>query len=574
MSDKREFRLNFFDRAINAVAPEWGLQRSLAKERIHRFGYDAANPGKERKASGGAAKNSNPENWLAQRETVEVMWTARMLEKASPFLVGILDRLAMYVCGTMTYRSQTGDKAIDSAYEDYFHDWCGRADLTKRFRFKHLVQQTFRGMVRDGDCGISLERRGVEWKLNVIEADRIGDPTSGIKPSDKLFRGLHIDDDGAPELFDIYKRTIDSRYKLEAQLPPERFIHFMDPMRCRPGQYRPVSMLAQALPKIQDLHEIFKNEILAHKNASAQAGFVIGGTAEAAWDKEETNADGQKLGVKKIVPGMITHLPEGQSIELAPGLQRPTGAFMALLQAEIREVATSLKLPYGFLYDLSALGGVTARIEVRSAERTIQYWQSLLVDLILDRVRDTVIGGAIARRELPAHARWKRGKWNFGPFLTADVGHETNADLALLAAGATTLTNIVEKGGGDVAEVAATRGREIGIYQEVAGDTAIPIELMVSNMPNATQLLAAMNTPPEDEAEKEPPPPPGMIGEVGDKGVGPLLKIIEGVSQGTIDRDGAVMSLMEIYGWDLQRAQMVVPVAPPAAPRIDTGGEA
>ena len=38
---------------------------------------------------------------------------------------GVLDRLTQYIAGEMEYQPQTGSRARDRKYADYFHDWCG-----------------------------------------------------------------------------------------------------------------------------------------------------------------------------------------------------------------------------------------------------------------------------------------------------------------------------------------------------------------------------------------------------------------------------------------------------------------
>jgi uncharacterized membrane protein len=46
---------------------------------------------------------------------------------------------------------------------------------------------------------------------------------------------------------------------------------------------------------------------------------------------------------------------------------RHSGAFMALLEALIREIALAMNLPYGFVYNMAAFGGVAARLEKQAA---------------------------------------------------------------------------------------------------------------------------------------------------------------------------------------------------------------
>ena len=59
---------------------------------------------------------------------------------------------------------------------------------------------------------------------------------------------------------------------------------------------------------------------------------------------------------------------------------------MALVETLIREMAIGLNFPYGFIYDLSAFGGVTARLETQLVERALNRYRRMLVDTLLEPV--------------------------------------------------------------------------------------------------------------------------------------------------------------------------------------------
>ena len=87
------------------------------------------------------------------------------------------------------------------------------------------------------------------------------------------------------------------------------------------------------------------------------------------------------------------------------------------------------------LWDMSGLGGATSRIEVMQAQRRIQELQEILVETMLDRVKNLAIAHAIASNQLPATKNWKRGRFTFGAWLTADVGYQTQSDMMLISDG-------------------------------------------------------------------------------------------------------------------------------------------
>src|SRR6267142_350992 len=121
---------------------------------------------------------------------------------------------------------------------------------------------------------------------------------------------------------------------------------------------------------------------------------------------------------------------------------------MDFTQMIIRKMAVSLDLPYGFLWDLATLGGVTARIEVQQALRRIEYWQNqVLVGKVLDRVRQKVIAQGIMLKQLPPHPAWRKCSWHFGLSIQTDVGYEMEADIAAVSAGILPISEITGKYG-------------------------------------------------------------------------------------------------------------------------------
>lgn len=72
---------------------------------------------------------------------------------------------------------------------------------------------------------------------------------------------------------------------------------------------------------------------------------------------EKTKGEGGRAdspGTVEMKAGKIQRLSQGEDIQFAPGTNRPSGAFMALVQVMVREIASGLNMPYGFLYDMTA----------------------------------------------------------------------------------------------------------------------------------------------------------------------------------------------------------------------------
>lgn len=566
-------KLNLFEKGLSLVNPQAALDRAQAREALHEFA--AVKRGS--RARGRPAtlyEQGSSESWKKQRERYDSIWEARAMEESFCIISGVLDRVTQYAFGETEYHPATGGGGkVDQLFADYFHDWCGEADVTGRHRFNSLIQLSFRAAVRDGQFGFVEHMIGQDYRLQGIEADRIGNPQD-LKQDEKNINGIHLGEFGQVLKYDIYKRNRNSKYTLEGSVTPKRFMHLFFPTRI--DQYHGVSRLAPALPHARDLYELLGHEKVAAKFAASWAAFVRQKDASApgSFKWNESKDGGKTPPSMPGMPGQVIRL-DGQTedISFAPGTQRPSGAFMALVEALIRELALGLDLPYGFVYDLSRLGGVTARIEIQAVMRKLRWYQRVVTDTILDRVKRRVLMLGIAKGDLPLVPDWDRGSWRFGQTLTGDVGHQTTADLALVEAGAKSISQVAADYNNDFRTLAEQKASEVQIIQEVAEQKEVPIEFLARWLDNPTATLAALERARTGEPDPDapPPPPPGLIGVVGEKGLKPLLDIIEQVGKGEIDRDTAVLSVRKIYGLSLRQAMELVPMREEADPVVDSG---
>ena len=234
---------------------------------------------------------------------------------------------------------------------------------------------------------------------------------------------------------------------------------------------------------------------------------------------------------------------------------------MNLVHAIVREMSMGLNFPYGFLYDMSTFGGHASRIEIAQAQRCIRRFQKLLKEQALDPVRNAVLGLGISEGVIPPHPQWQNGRWGFGASLSGDYGNDTTANLQKLNAGLITASDLISEGGQTFEEVVRRQATEVQYMQRVASETGVPIELFTARLTGATEMLAAMNTPP-------PAPPAGLVEAQVD--VKPMIDILKNVGEGIMDRESAIQALMQMYGMSKGEANKVVPEyhepVAPAAP--------
>jgi capsid protein len=577
---------SFIDKAVAVVSPKWGVERMASRALLTRFDYDGAkNTGRRGTAGGSLFRNGSPESSRVSQDAIQLMWESRDMESNFCLWRGILTRTTQYALGKIVWQSRTGDAAIDEAHETYWEEWGKRADLTQRHPFPVIARLGIRSMLRDRDFGLALhdDEASGEYRIRGIEADRIGNPTMPVMPDEKKVQGIKLGEHGEPLIYEIYKRKPSNQYDLEAELPPERFLHVFDPLRV--DQYRGVSWGAPALPHMRDLYEALGAEMDAIKFAASYAAFTYNETpfseqAAMAFDSEKKPDGGNKYSVK---PGTIQNLTGGQRIEFAPGASRPSGAFMAWFEAKVREISVGLNVPFGFVWNLALLGGVTARIEVAQMKRTLDDIRTVAMTRMLDPLKDRVLRRGIALGLIPAHPKFGKGRWGFGPDITGDVGHDTNADISLLSAGIFSESNLIEgKYGGDFEEHCYTQAREMQTRQRVAAETGVPVELQSQRWQNATQLMAAMNGRGDPAAEGAvldqaagpqgpsgqssqsgqegmPPVPAGLAAAHGKDAVKGLLDVMKQMNRGELTREQAVQILVVSYGLDLAEAEEAVP---------------
>jgi len=564
-------KVTWMDRAIASVAPRYAMSRVMGRSILKEF-ESGEEVRTQRGDSGGKSRHASSETSRRNRDRLKQIWEARDMEERYCFVRGILEKLTQYVCGAITYQARTGDSEFDEQYQNYFHDWCSRADVTGRFRFSELVQLGFRATVRDGEHGWLILPVDGELRLQSIEGDRIGGDEPRGSVDEYNINGIVIDDLGRIQRYEIYKRTRMAQYIKELDATPDQFIHLYRPTRV--DQYHGLSWLSPALPHARDIHELFGFEKIAMKFAAAFAGFIKrpDGLKNAGMDWM-TRKPGSESGPGSfnVQPGLIKRLQEGEEITFPGSTGRPSGNLMQFVELLIREIALGMNLPYGFVYNMGLLGGHAARIEVMQAMRSIAQMQQMLVDRVLNRVKDAVLDNAIAMGALPPHPLWNSGSWNFGARLTGDTGNYVQEQIMLMQNGLITRGKVIEEmDGSSHMEIVRTRAREVKELQEVGAESAVPIELVVPAMQNATALLAAINSPPEPAPE----PPPGYVGQAGEKTAAQVIEVLTAYAEGKLERASAIQSLVWVYGVPRAKAEALVPEQRPEQPKQPTNTNA
>lgn len=559
--------IRLYDGAGNCVTEFHPRFNEVKREIAFGAGYNS-NP-ERRGSSGGLYRNAGTETWQRNRDRLRAMWDARDAAKFT-WIGGVIGRLALYVCGRLHCKSDTGDPNLDGIYDNYFHSFCGDergedgmtlCDITGRHRFLKLIQMAYMEFIISGDCGfIEVDPQFSPtggYCLQSIESDRIGSPMEAIT-NEGYIGGMSIDPETGRWISTrVFQRTRTMQYVKPREIEPKDFIHIFDAERS--DEYRGTSKLIRCLNELRDIREWCEAEMLAGKIQSQYAAMVgtkdpFNNNGPAAWTGRTDSGTPSQMAEW----GKILKMSEGESFNMMSPSSRPSGAFMSFIETKIRMMAHSLGLSFGMIWDLATLGGVSQRLEVQADLRKVQYWQQMLENVICNRVRNKVIAQGIAQQALPPTPGWKVCSWSWGPFLTSDLGYEAEADTSMCAHGIADVDAVISKHTGMSAGELYDKNAKTANKALMAGqNNALPVEAFASGQyPQITNQKAAFDSPPS------PPPPPLSSQVIGDKALKDVLDLQIAVGDGKIDRDSAINTMVFKYGIPRAMAEKVIPDEP------------
>jgi hypothetical protein len=289
------------------------------------------------------------------------------------------------------------------------------------------------------------------------------------------------------------------------------------------------------------LHEILQAEKAGVRFASQQAALVFTdrGTANSRNLFTPTPSavlpSGQQQKNELSEVGMIKYLGQADRVETMPA--RPSTAFTGFIAHLMHELSIAVGIPKGVLFGTQDYAGPSVRAEFAAADRVFARHQGVLVDKVLDPIKNAVILDAIARGEIPAPParagetpvqalkRATRGEWRFPPKLTIDVGRESAANLNENRQGAKSLQEIAAEQGTDAFTRLEQIAAEASYVKELSERYEIPetaIRLVTNSLPStpaaaaatgdnvassAAEAQAESTASPEDETPDQPATP-------------------------------------------------------------------
>lgn len=494
----------WLERAIQAVAPSWGLKRLEARVQRELYSYNAS---VTNRIYAPKTYGQPSESTQTSRSRVVMMWEARDLVENFPEAREISRKFGNYLTPN-EYSPTTGDKAYNGLVSEYFHAWCKQADITGRHSFRKLVQLAAEERPVDGDCGFAIRRVDGQLRLQLVPATRIGNPNAIGAESNNYFQGVIVDDFGRPTAYRIYRVTREGVYYDAEDIAASNFCHYLDPFRV--DQMRGITDFHACMRTARMLYEILEAEKAGVRYASQQAALIFNDRASAnprnlfAPSPAQVLPTGANQQNEFSDVATIKYLGPTDRVEVMPS--RPSQAFTGFVQHLMHEIAIGVGIPQGVLFGTQDYKGPSVRAEFAAADRFFSRHQGILTDKVLDPIKNAVLLDAIARQEIPpppimagetmvqALKRATRGEWRFPAKLSIDIGRESAANMNENRQGAKSLQEIAAEQGTDAFARLEQIAAEAAFVKELSGRYGVPetaIRLTTQSLPSTPVAAVA-----------------------------------------------------------------------------------
>ena len=417
--------MNVLDRAINFVAPRYGLRRTQARMALEltegylerhasRFSYDGASAG--RRAYGWYAPSTDA-NVELMGSLVWLRNRSRDLIRNNPYASKAIEELAGNTVGTgIVPQAKTGDAALDRIIDaewPYFVENCDTPQRLDFYGMQSLIMRTCR-----------RERRG---DPAVPAAPGEGQPARAASASDPGGRLPRSDqDDGHGQRPHHAGRRVRSARSavgvlavhyhpggvlilnprggiLSQPIPAEQVLHTYRVLR--PGQVRGIPWLHPVMMALRDLDDYADAERVRKKIEACVVAMVT----------QPEGIDGDPLGihgkdpldghpVESFQPGMTAYLKPGEDVKF----NNPpvAGGYREYKMTELQGIAAGLGIPYEMLAgDLSLVNYSSWRGGQLGFRNTIEDYRWLtLIPMFCMPVRRRVIDTLVLLGKVPAKA--------------------------------------------------------------------------------------------------------------------------------------------------------------------------
>ena len=475
--------MNWIDRAIGFVSPEWGARRVAWRNVLEErgMGYDAGNF--DRLNANWRVLNESAEYTdRNNRDTVRAR--ARDLERNSDMMNSVIGAFKRNVFGAgYTLQPKTESEKINSELDAAWKKWCKKqnCDVTGTQSFNQIMRMCVERKKVDG--GILIVKRYTNqgylpFQLQTFEVDELDDTCMKTKKNtNKLAGGIEYNEFNRPVGYWVKQYSIDG---IESQ---PKFIDAKDVIfyytKKRPSQVREMSDMSPTMTRIRDANEFMVAVSVKQRIEACLSVFIKKSLPTTGLGRTGAGASGtqQSYDGKTIAPGMIKELNAGDEIQTVNPSGQSTDA-ASYIKLQQRLVGAGQGISYeSTSRDMSQSNYSSARQGIIEDDMTYQEEIELLVE-VMDEIYETFVISCYLKGIISAKDFWENKEvfmnhqWVKAPKKWIDPYKEAMANKIALNTGQKTYKQIAAEQGRDykeqiddmveVLEYAKEKGIEMG----------------------------------------------------------------------------------------------------------------
>lgn len=422
------------DKAIATVAPEAGLKRAAARQKMHilnsGYGNYGANLTKKSLAgwlfAGGSHREDIEDNISVLRQR------SRDLYMGIPIANGAVKTMRTNVVGRGLHLKSAIDREIlgitavqaqklEKQIEREWKLWAESpdCDIERIDNFFELQQLAFLNWLMSGDCLAVLPvkpriNQPYDLRVQLVEADRLSSPDYCDSWDNKIVGGVEVDKDGEVIAYHISDQhplsgevTDYKWHRVEAygaKTGRRNVLHIM--CRERIGQRRGVPFLAPVIESLKQLGRYTDAELVA---AVVSGMFTVFIEKEDASSDEaigsmipkEEQIDAADESSLELGPGAVMDLNPGEKVhDSNPG--RPNHNFSMFVEAICQQIGASLEIPYELLVKRFNASYTASKGALEEAWKMFRMYRAWLAADFCQPIYEEWLAEAAAKKRIDA----------------------------------------------------------------------------------------------------------------------------------------------------------------------------
>lgn len=500
--------MNFVDKAIGLISPQWALNREAAKRRMKILNSGYSNGGAsfaKKSLIGWKGGTTDADEDIVDNLDV-LRARSRLLYMTTPIATGALKTIRTNVVGSglslnaqvdATYLGLSDEEAREweANTEREWRLWAETVacDAERRQNFYQLQSLVVLSTLMSGDCFVvmpMIRRAGsiYDMRVGIIEADRVcNPPEANVLSTKNILGGIEVGKYGESVAVHVANRhpsatsrTLETSLVKWTRVPifgertgRRNVLHVMTDVE-RPAQRRGVPILAPVIEELKQLKRYSDAELMAAVISGMFTVFVttpnpnedmpFGGGGLPVMQRIDPDPQAYELG-----NGAIVQLAEGEKVEIADP-KRPSVAFDGYVQAVCRHIGAALEIPYELLLKHFTSSYSASRAALLEAWKMFRMRREWLVSSFCQPVYEEWLTEAVAKGRIQApgffadpavRAAWCGAEWHGDAQGQLDPLKEVNAAVVRVKNGFSTISReAAEMTGMRMDSIVRTRARE------------------------------------------------------------------------------------------------------------------